>query len=71
MGQITLYLPDPLANKLRKEAKRLRMSLSAYVAQIAAKEVGGDSWPKSFLATYGSCELPEVTQPQFEQRDPL
>ncbi len=72
MGQITLYLPDELAAKLRREAKRLRMSLSAYVTNMATKEVSTKSWPKSFLATYGSGTLPPVHRSNdSESRDEL
>ncbi len=72
MGQITLYLPDELAAKLRREAKRLRISLSAYVTNMATKEVSTKSWPKSFLATYGGGTLPPVHRSNdAETRDEL
>jgi hypothetical protein len=72
MGQITLYLPDGLAAKLRREAKRLRISLSAYVTNMATKEVSAKTWPKSFLATYGSGTFPAVHRSEeSETRDEL
>jgi hypothetical protein len=71
MSQVTLYLPDALAAKLKREAKRLKMSLSAYVARIATKEVGSATWSKDFLLTYGSCKLPEAVAADalYEDRD--
>jgi hypothetical protein len=71
MSQVTIYLPDELAAKLRREAKRLKLSLSAYVTQVATKEVGRAAWPKGFLATYGSCNLPEREILPTEERDEL
>jgi hypothetical protein len=71
MSQVTLYLPEVLAKKLKSEAKRLRMSLSAYVAQLASREVAPNAWSKQFLATFGSCKLTEGADLPFEKRDPL
>lgn len=55
VAQITLYVPDAIARKLRADARRAKKSLSAYVSELAAgrKERG---FPKWFLELEGSCE---------------
>ncbi len=54
MAQITLYVPDSIAKKLRADARRAKKSLSAYVTELAAgrRERG---FPKWFLELEGSC----------------
>jgi hypothetical protein len=53
VAQITLYVPDDIARKLRADARRAKKSLSAYVSELAAgkREPG---FPKWFLALEGS-----------------
>jgi hypothetical protein len=66
MSQVTIYLSDELAASLRRDARRARKSLSAYVAELASKKPGkGRGRPQGFEALYGSCrgELPEVDDP--------
>jgi hypothetical protein len=54
VAQITLYVPDAVAKKLRADARRAKKSLSAYVTELAAgrRESG---FPKWFLELEGSC----------------
>jgi hypothetical protein len=54
VAQITLYVPDAVARKLRADARRAKKSLSAYVSELA----GGRrerSFPKWFFELAGSC----------------
>ena len=55
VAQITLYVPDVVAKKLRADARRAKKSLSAYVSELAAgrRERG---FPKWFLELEGSCK---------------
>ena len=60
VAQITLYVPDAIAKKLRADARRAKKSLSAYVTELAAgrRESG---FPKWFLELEGSCKGTLVT----------
>jgi hypothetical protein len=55
VAQVTIYLPDALARRLRREARRARTSLSAYVAQLAGRRPPSERWPEWFLGLQGSC----------------
>jgi hypothetical protein len=56
MAQITIYVPDELARRLRERARRSRTSLSAYVSALARESLIPTRWPKSFENLYGSCK---------------
>ena len=56
MAQVTLYLPDDVATRIRREAKRAGQSLSAYVTALARRDVAPSQWPASFQKLYGSWE---------------
>jgi len=56
MAQVTLYLPDEVASKIKRAAKRSGQSLSAYVTGLAKREVDPARWPTSFQKLYGSWE---------------
>jgi hypothetical protein len=72
VAQITLYVPDPIARKLRADARRAKKSLSAYVSELA----GGRrerSFPKWFLELAGTCRgtLVVPDDPPPDEPDPL
>lgn len=71
MAQVTIYIPDDLAVGLKERAKREGKSLSAYVAEIARREVAPDAWSDAFLRLYGSWEgdLEEPADPAPEPLD--
>jgi hypothetical protein len=53
VAQITLYVPDAVAQKLRADARRAKKSLSAYVTELA----GGrreKAFPDGFFELGGS-----------------
>lgn len=66
MAQITIYLPDDVAEEVRRKAREARLSLSAYMTQIARRSVRRSLWPDEFRALYGSCslEVPEDMPPE-------
>ena len=61
MAQVTLYLPDDVARLIRKEAKKARKSVSAFMADLARRKLSPDRWPEGFEALCGSWqgEFPE------------
>lgn len=62
MAQLTIYVPDDVAQRLKREAHRAGKSLSQYLVDLATKPSRGDRWPRDFADLYGSCagELPDI-----------
>ncbi len=54
MSQLTIYLPGTLERQVKKEAKRSRKSLSAFMADLATEALRPPRWPKDFTKLYGS-----------------
>jgi predicted transcriptional regulator len=63
MSQITIYLDDTLADRLRKAAERDGMSLSSWVAQVIADRTA-DTWPAEILALSGTWADEKIERPQ-------
>jgi hypothetical protein len=53
VAQITLYVPDAVAQKLRADARRAKKSLSAYVTELASGR-RARAFPDWFLELGGS-----------------
>ena len=71
MAQVTLYLPDDLADQLRREAERAKKSLSAYVSEKIYPDHQRHNWPDGFGSLFGACSLHEPESESAEERDPL
>ena len=56
MAQITFYLPDELAEQARTAARERRQSLSAYMAELASRDLRPSGWPAGFSALFGAWE---------------
>ncbi|HEY4000276.1 MAG TPA: hypothetical protein VGO93_15485 [Candidatus Xenobia bacterium] len=69
MSQLTIYIPDELAKDIRRRAKAARISVSAYMAELARKASEPSDWKQQLEATYGSCSLPEVELLAPEERE--
>jgi hypothetical protein len=67
VAQITIYVPDDVARHLKREARRAKKSLSAYLTELAAGRAPR-RWPKWFLELQGSCQgtlrVPEDPPPE-------
>ena len=48
MPQLHLYVPQEIAEALRKQAEAKHMSLSRYLAAIVKREIAG-GWPEDFF----------------------
>ena len=68
MAQMTLYLPDELARRIRKAAASARTSVSAYLAELAERKLKPRAWPKGFAQLSGSFlgDFPEIADPRPE-----
>ena len=56
VAQITIYVPDDVAKRLRQAAKRSGKSLSAYLTEAAAGRREARTWPEWFFDLQGSCK---------------
>jgi Ribbon-helix-helix protein, copG family len=56
MAQVTLYLPDKTAARLKKAATKSGQSVSAFVTALAERELSSATWPSSFDRLYGGWE---------------
>jgi len=56
VAQVTLYLPDKIAGRLKKAATKSGQSVSAFVTALAARELSPAEWPTSFRRLYGGWE---------------
>lgn len=72
MPQVHTYLPKALVAKIRQRAEARGLSLSRYLAEIVAKEVG-DDWPEAFFhEVVGGWQGDPLTRPEqhpIEDRD--
>jgi hypothetical protein len=73
MAQVTIYLPDELARRLRREAKKSGRSLSAYIAALASGRPRRAGWPRGFDQLYGSWQgdFPDIEDLPADEREPL
>lgn len=49
MAQITIYIPDDIAEKARDLAARDKKSVSAFVSGLVAREVAPPTWPRALI----------------------
>ncbi len=65
MGQLTIYLPKDVEEKTRRGAKRVRKSVSAYIASLVGAETEKDAngWPVGFEKLFGSAQGTGVEAP--------
>ena len=71
MPQINLYVSDDLEKQIRTEAKRRRLSLSAYLTGLIRNRVGKKGWREGFFTRVVGCwqgELPEIKRELPEER---
>ena len=48
MAQLHLYLPEDLAEKVRRRAASRRQSVSAYLAELVRGQIA-DAWPEGYF----------------------
>ncbi|MGK5086457.1 ribbon-helix-helix domain-containing protein [Bdellovibrionota bacterium FG-2] len=54
MGQLNIYAPDELEEKIKKEAQKEGKSVSAFVLEAVKNRIEPKAWSQEFLATFGS-----------------
>jgi hypothetical protein len=73
MAQVTLYLSDDLEKRLKREARRAKKSLSAFISELALRKLKPEQWPAGFEGLYGSWQgdFPTPEDPPPEEREKL
>ncbi len=73
MAQLTIYLPDEIEKKVKDEARRARLSVSAYISSLATHRLAPRRLPEHFADLYGSWEgeFPEIEDRAPEEREAL
>ena len=71
MAQVTIYVPDEVARQIRRDARRARKSVSAYIVDLIQRRERHCDWPSDFAKLFGSCELPAVDDEPPEETPSL
>lgn len=76
MAQLTIYLPDEVEKKVRREARRVKKSVSAYIADLATKKesrLSDAAWARQVKKLYGSWlgPFPEIDDPPPDEPESL
>ncbi|MEM9386995.1 MAG: hypothetical protein AAGA68_18175 [Pseudomonadota bacterium] len=61
MPQLHFYVPEDIADAVRRRAQARNMPLSRYLAEIVRREVAG--WPEEFAGTLGAWQGDEPPLP--------
>ena len=71
MSQLHCYVPDEVAEKLKRRAAEAQMPVSRYLARLVRRDVEG-AWPEGYFESFGAWQgepLERAGQGEFEQRD--
>lgn len=73
MGQLNVYVPDDLEEKIKKEAKREGKSVSSFVLEAVKSRLEPDQWSPEFLSVMESdpTDFPEVADLPVQKRKRL
>jgi predicted transcriptional regulator len=73
MPRITINLPEEIARRTTRLAKQAGKSVSAYIADIVARQISGAAWPEDLidLLNRGHGDLVEPPDPPPEETQQL
>lgn len=73
MGQLNVYVPDELEEKIKEEAKREGKSVSSFVLAAVKDKIEPESWSADFLSMLESkpTDFPEVKDLPLQKRKQL
>lgn len=75
MAQLNVYVPEPLAEEIRRRARRAGKSLSQFISTLVQKQADVKSqWPKRFFTkVIGGWQgkLSTIPRPIPEEREAL
>ncbi len=69
MAQLNIYIPDELEKKLRQEAKKNKLSVSAFIVGLFVKSHKKTKWSSSFFDDLGGKwkgEFSDIDRPPAE-----
>jgi hypothetical protein len=68
MPQLHLYVPDDVAERLKRRAERAGLSVSRYLAGLAERDAGGGEWPEGYFErVFGQPEQEPLERPPEDQ----
>ncbi len=74
MAQLHCYVPDEVANRIRRQAAQAGMSVSRYLAELACRDAGPE-WPEGYAARVFRCpeggNMERTVQGEYEARTDL
>lgn len=69
MSQLHFYVPDEIEAQIRLQAKRAKLSLSKYLAEIVKREIGTQNqWPVGYFELFDAWQGEPQTRPPELQR---
>jgi hypothetical protein len=73
VAQVTIYLPDDVAAATRKQARRAKKSVSAWITELIQRETGTRTWARALLdvLSHGTGSLVEPDDLPAEDVEPL
>jgi hypothetical protein len=70
MPQLHLYVPDSVAETLKRKAEQAGLSMSRYLAELALRDAEGGDWPAGYFeAVFGHEAEPLARPPEDEWRE--
>ncbi|MCC5874477.1 MAG: hypothetical protein JJU22_18935 [Gammaproteobacteria bacterium] len=74
MPQLHCYVPDDVADSLKRRAEQAGMSVSRYLAELAKRDIG-KAWPEGYFErVFKRDDVDPIARPDqgsFEQRPAL
>jgi hypothetical protein len=65
MSQLHFYVPDEIEAQIRQRAKRAKLPLSKYLAELVKREAGtSNQWPKGYFDLFDSWLGKPQTRPK-------
>ena len=64
MPQLHFYVPDEIEAQIRQRAKRAKLPLSKYLAELVKRKAGAlNQWPKGYLDLFDAWQGKPLTRP--------
>lgn len=65
MARLTIHLPDEVEKKIRRDARRAKKTVSAFIAELLTKKRSHAAWAREVEMIYGSWvgAFPEIDDP--------